>query len=313
MFEIKRYNQEYATEWNSFNAVSRQGTFLLDRNYMDYHSDRFHDHSLMFYLNWSLFAILPANEDGDYFHSHQGLTYGGLITNTAATAANIIKLFEELNEYLRVNGFKHVIYKCIPWIYHRIPSEEDLYGIYRSCNAHLISREISSTIDFTHALKWRRDRKYGINKAINNNIKIEANSNDFNGFWKVLCDNLMISHHVNPVHSLTEMQLLKSRFPNNIILYVARKDNEVIGGTVLYLTSNVVHSQYISANPEGKHLRVVDAIYNQILHQDFISYHYFDFGKSTEDKGHFLNESLIYQKEGFGGRGIIYDTYEWDL
>ena len=26
-----------------------------------------------------------------------------------------------------------------------------------------------------------------------------------------------------------------------------------------------------------------------------------------------LHDSLIYQKEGFGGRAVCYDTYEWTL
>ena len=37
---------------------------------------------------------------------------------------------------------------------------------------------------------------------------------------------------------------------------------------------------------------------------------YFDFGVSPEDGGAFLNEGLIFQKEGFGARSIVYDTYE---
>ncbi|MBQ6659691.1 MAG: GNAT family N-acetyltransferase, partial [Prevotella sp.] len=61
MFEIKRYNQEYADEWNQFVAQSKNGTFLFDRCYMDYHQDRFEDYSLMFYLDNKLYALLPAN------------------------------------------------------------------------------------------------------------------------------------------------------------------------------------------------------------------------------------------------------------
>ena len=35
--------------------------------------------------------------------------------------------------------------------------------------------------------------------------------------------------------------------------------------------------------------------------------------ESTENMGNVLNESLIFQKEGFGGRGVIYDIYEYNL
>ena len=43
---------------------------------------------------------------------------------------------------------------------------------------------------------------------------------------------------------------------------------------------------------------------------DFHGYKYFDFGTSNEDMGRYLNEGLIYQKEGFGGRAVCYDWYE---
>lgn len=33
---------------------------------------------------------------------------------------------------------------------------------------------------------------------------------------------------------------------------------------------------------------------------------------SAEDGGRYLNEGLIAQKEGFGGRTVVYETYELD-
>jgi len=47
-----------ADEWNAFVAKSKNGTFLFDRRYMDYHADRFSDHSLMCYHDGKLFAFL---------------------------------------------------------------------------------------------------------------------------------------------------------------------------------------------------------------------------------------------------------------
>ena len=62
MITVKRYTPENHQTWNEFVKQSRQGTFLFDRNYMDYHQDRFHDHSLMIYYKDKLYALLPANE-----------------------------------------------------------------------------------------------------------------------------------------------------------------------------------------------------------------------------------------------------------
>ncbi len=313
MFDIIRYSPERKSEWDGFVAQSKNGTFLFFRDYMDYHSDRFADHSLMFYAGGRLYALLPANIKDGVLHSHQGLTYGGLVMREDAAAAAVVTLFSELNAYLKAEGVSRVAYKSIPWIYHLQPSGEDLYALFKVCRARISARDISSTIILGDRIKWHRDRRYGVNKARRSGVSVHR-SDDLRAFWRVLDLNLGNKYGVKPVHTVEEMELLKSRFPDNIILYVAEKDGEVLGGTVLYVTGQVVHAQYISASPEGKRLRVIDAIYDVILNNDYAGFrHYFDFGKSTEDCGAILNENLIYQKEGFGGRGVCYDTYEWEV
>ena len=313
MFEIRRYNPLIdQTAWNQFVATSKQGNFLFDRNYMDYHSDRFSDYSLMVYRRGKLYAVLPANAQGSVLYSHQGLTYGGLITNEHATAEDICSTFRCLNELLRAEGFHKVVYKAIPHIYHRLPAEEDLYALFNVSHAKLIERNISSTVCLRHPLKWFRDRHYGANKARTEGITI-TESDDLEAFWKILEANLMQTYGAKPVHSLQEMQLLKSRFPNQIRLFAAMLNGQMLGGTLVYIMPTVVHTQYISASPEGKHLHALDLLFRHLLEVEFVDWPNFDFGTSNEDHGRALNEGLIYQKEGFGGRGVTYDTYEWEL
>lgn len=312
MFEIVRYTADKAKEWNQFVAESKNGTFLFDRHYMDYHSDRFQDYSLMFYRDGGLYALLPANREDNILWSHRGLTYGGIIMNAESTAARIQQLFRELNDYLRADGFIKVVYKPVPHIFHRIPSEEDIYSLFSVCDAKLIDRSISSTLILQYPLKWHRDRRYGINKAKAHDVTVDE-SQDLKGFWEVLTFNLRNKYDSCPVHSLEEIELLHDRFPQQIRLFTASKDGKVLGGTVLYITSTVVHTQYISANLEGKQWRVIDALFDYLLHECDWQQRYFDFGTSNEEDGRILVEPLIYQKEGFGGRGICYDWYEWTL
>ena len=47
MLKVRRYNTADATEWDEFVGKAKNATFLLKRGYMDYHSDRFTDCSLM--------------------------------------------------------------------------------------------------------------------------------------------------------------------------------------------------------------------------------------------------------------------------
>ena len=312
MFEIVRYTPERQAEWDEFVTQSKNGTFLFMRGYMDYHSDRFADHSLMFYLKEKLYALLPANSNGDTLQSHMGLTYGGLIMGTKTTATATVELFRQLNEHLRAEGFRHVTYKCVPWIYHQLPAEEDRYAIFRTCNARLAACEMASTIAVQQHLRWERLRRRGVKRAAEAGVTIER-STDYAAFWHVLEDNLLSRHNVRPVHTIDEILLLQSRFPDNIILYVAKKDDEVLGGIVLYITPQVVHAQYSSATPEGKQLGVLDALYDRIILHDYSNYPYFDFGISTTNRGTVLNDELIFQKEGFGGRGVCYEWYEWEL
>ena len=118
MFEIQRYSPDKAIEWNQFVVQSKNGTFLFDRRYMDYHSDRFIDHSLMIYKRGRLYALLPGNVPNGTFYSHQGLTYGGLIMNDRTTAADVVQIFRSLNVLLKQEGLDRVVYKPVPWIYH---------------------------------------------------------------------------------------------------------------------------------------------------------------------------------------------------
>ena len=93
---IEKYSSERALEWNSFIKNCRNSMFMFDRNYMDYHSDRFRDHSLMFFHENELFAVLPMNEKDDSFISHGGLTYGGLMVNEKMKQSTMIECIELL-------------------------------------------------------------------------------------------------------------------------------------------------------------------------------------------------------------------------
>ena len=313
MFEIRPYTEHHAAEWNSFVASSKNGTFLLDRRYMDYHADRFKDFSLMIYRRGKLYALLPCNIGQEQtIISHGGLTYGGLIMNEKATAKDILEVFKLLQEYLREHGCRKVVYKPVPWIYHMQPAEEDLYAIVELFGARLKERALSSTISRDVVNEWYRIRSNGSKKAQTDGIVVRE-SDEWATFWQILTDNLSHKYGLTPVHTIQEIRLLQSAFPQNIRLFAAYKEQEMLGGTVLYITPRVVHSQYISASETGKRLHALDLLFKEVINQSLKDHQYFDFGISTEEHGTILNENLIYQKEGFGGRGICYDIYEWEV
>ena len=313
MFDIRRYSADKADEWNAFVAASKNATFLFDRRYMDYHSDRFQDCSLMVYHKSSLYALLPANLKGNTLYSHQGLTYGGLLMSEKCKTATVRDVFISINDYLLQQGISCVIYKHIPWIYASLPSEEDLFALSNVCHASLVSRDVASVVMLDRRLSFSTLRKRGVKKAEKMGVVI-SEKQDCSEFWSLLERNLEERFGARPVHTLEEITLLKSRFPQHIRLFVASKDGRLVGGTLLYMDTQTAKTQYISANEEGKRVGALDLLFSQLIAQcekDGLSY--FDFGTSNLVTNDDLNDSLIFQKEGFGGRAVCYDTYEWVL
>lgn len=311
MITLRRYGPEDKENWNGFVEKSKNGTFLHNRDYMDYHSDRFRDFSIMVFRDNRLYALLPACVIGEEWISHAGLTYGGLLTDEKCTAAETLEIFHSLSLFLKESGFKKITYSPPPHIYHRLPAEEDLYALFRA-GAVLSVRKIASVVCQGNGIKWRNIRKSGIRKAVRSGISIEE-SNDFEGFWRVLENNLDGKYGAKPVHSLEEMIRLHALFPENIRLHTATLNGKTLAGVLVYKTREVAHCQYISANEEGKKSGALDLLFHHLLNVVYKETPYFDFGTSNEDRGKYLNESLIYQKEGFGGRAVCYDTYSINL
>lgn len=330
MISICRYTQNKQTEWDDFVKVSKNGTFLFLRSYMDYHSDRFQDHSLMFYNEKNrLIAVLPANgpsksplkgdilsnqlspfkgeRGGGLFHSHQGLTYGGFVLSPEIHISEVGELFRLTISYLKENGFCEWIYKQIPYIYHLIPSQEEDYWLWRynatlkACNMMTAIDLGNSEIDITSSRKrtyFNKLTRQGYTVAIDDNIR---------NFWPILENNLMERFGSRPVHSLSEIELLKQRFPDNIVCCTVKNpDGKTLAGTLLFITQQVVRTQYISASHEGKHTNALDYLMLTLIrhYKDNPEYRYFEFGTSMAEDGIHLNEGLILQKEGFGGRAV---------
>ena len=312
MFEIVRYTSAHHDAWNRYVAKARNATFLFYREYMEYHSDRFFDYSLLFYVGNHLHSILPAHAVGDMFCSHRGLTYGGLLMDEDVTTADVLVLFGELNDYLRQNGFHKVIYRNIPWVYHRLPAEEDLYAMFWKCGASLQQRMSGTVVFMDEHLRWRKDHRRRLKQAKAVGIRVERDAS-LAEFWPVLNDNLQRKFQAQSVHTLEEIELLKSRFPDNIIQYNAYADDQIVGGITFYVMGHVLHGQYSGTTDDGKRLGAMEAIYEQVMYQDYAHIRYLDFGTSNEQGGLVLNEGLIAHKEGYGGRTVMYDTYEWTL
>ncbi len=310
---IVRYEASYKKKWDDYVRQSKNGTFLLLRDYMDYHKDRFADHSLLF-LDESknnILALLPANQCENKLISHQGLTYGGLITDTNMTQTLMLTIFQTLLNFLTEMGMTQFIYKTIPNIYHRCPADEDHYALFLH-NAVLKRRDVLTVIDRSHPIQFQTRRKRQLKKSEPYQLIVKQ-TDDFPAYWKMLEQNLKERHRVTPVHTCAEITSLAKQFPDNIILFGCYDQQQLLAGVVVYETELVAHFQYIAASTEGKSAGALDWLFANLIQVIYANKRYIDFGISNEQEGRYLNTGLIDYKEGFGGRSVKHDHYQLEI
>ena len=309
---IEIYRPELASEWDAAVAATRNGTFLHMRGYMDYHADRFTDMSLLARDDRGrIVALLPANRSGDTLESHGGLTYGGWLMTLRADTIAMMQIWDEMTQLLRREGVKVVIYTPVPSIYHKYPAEEDIYALWRG-GGQIRSVQVSSTIDMSCPKGFDMAARRKVRKADKEGITA-ACSDDWSAYWAVLEKRLADSHGARPVHTVEEMMLLHSRFPENIRLFTATLDGEILAGSVMFYTDTVAHSQYLASSDVGYRLNAMPFLIDHIINNLPAGIRYFDFGTSNEDGGRYLNEGLIRQKCSFGARATAYTSYKIDL
>lgn len=308
---IERYTSADAELWNGFVATSKNGTFLHDRGFMEYHSDRFDDHSLIIRCKGQIIALLPADRLEDVLRSHGGLTYGGIVTGPGMSAAMMLDLVAALRHALRDAGITRLDYKAIPHLFHAYPAEEDIYALL-AAGARLVRTDLSSAVAIGRAPKMSKSKRQGAARARKAGLS-PCESDDFAGFWHLLNTRLAEAHDAAPTHSLDEINLLRSRFQNRIRLFTAETKNVPHGGIVVFDCGRAVHVQYMATTDEGRRDGALDLIVAHLLDCVYADRAWLNFGISTTDCGRVLNTGLARQKEMFGARSIVFQHYEWDV
>lgn len=311
MFEVLRYNDKLNKIWDNFINDSKNGLFMFYRSYLEYHKDRFEDCSIFFYDKSELIAVMPASIENDVLYSHGGLTFGGLVMGEKIKQHSALDCFEALKLFAKENNIRRIIYKAIPYIYFLQPAEEDLYCLFRN-NARLLKIEAATVINLVKPLKMPKGRKAQIARAKREGVIVEE-STDYSTFIQLENEVLKKYHNTETVHTGEEMSLLHSRFPEQIKLYVAKYNEKMIAGAVLFIYPHVVHTQYLAANDIAREIGALDYVIAMMIEKYRENKLWFDFGKSTEKNGMILNEGLITQKEGFGGRTSVYTTWELNI
>ena len=311
MITVRKYESTDKEHWNHFLENSRTNQFLLSRNFMEYHQDRFEDYSLMVFNEKALVAIFPANIKNNIVVSHSGLTFGGFIVAKDEATKNSIQYFVQLLKFISEHNIEKIIFKQSPAFYSSVSQDEIDYAMflldakmYRVDIAYAINQKLENKI------QYQERRRRAIKKAEKNGVEIKETT-DFSTFWnEILTPNLQSRFGVNPVHSLAEIELLSINNPNKIRQFEAWQNGVLMAGTTVFEMPTVAHAQYISASEEGRKNGAIDLLFHHLISSTFAHKEIFDFGIVNEAEGRKINMGLLDWKEGFGARAYAHRFYE---
>ncbi len=311
-YKIQIYTNSEKEAWNEFLLNCKNYHFMFNRDFMDYHSDRFEDFSLIFKDEKDkIVALLPGNIKDNIFYSHEGLSFGGFLIDKNFHTIDMVEIFSQMKVFLKNKNISKIIYKCIPVIYHKYPAQEDLYALFIN-EAILYRRDVSSSIYLDEGYVYSESKRRSINKAKKKGlICVEVDQPSL--VWGVIREVLKDNHNQCPIHNEIEIDLLKSKFPDNIKAYQCCLDDEIIAAVVTFETDRVVHTQYLACNTKGREVAALDYLIDFLINKNIKSAKIFNLGISNENEGKYLNIGLITQKERFGARAIIHDFYNVSL
>jgi hypothetical protein len=306
---VTRYDASRKADWDRFVDAGKNATFMFRRDYMDYHADRFDDHSLVVFKDAQIVGLLPANlRDVAAVCSHQGLTYGGFVLRRDVTLIAAVEIVQASLAYLHSQGINTLIYKRLPRFYNTLPDDEIDYALFL-LDAKLVRRDCSLVIACADRLPVRRDKKNKINKGGREGLTLSEETS-FAPFWReVLEPRLKERFGVKPVHTLEEITQLAAKFPQHIKQYSSYSASDIMAGVTIYETPTVAHMQYSAVTTAGERHSALDFLLDWLISHRYKDKRFFDFGICNEREGRAVNHGLLQSKEGFGARSVVHDFY----
>ena len=311
---VRRYGEQDAEAWDKLTLESWNGTFLHERRFLAYHADRFQDLSLVVEDDRErIIGVFPAAlhpQRTDTVVSHPGLTYGGVVHKGALRGAAMLEVLQDISGLYREMDLRYLRYKAIPYIYHTVPSGDDMYALFR-LGAVRYRCDLSAAIDLDSRQKPSKLRLRDLGKARRAGVSVAFGPEHLEPFWTVLEANLTTKYNTRPVHTLEEITYLQSRFPEQIRCIVGIVGHRVVAGVVLFQTPRVMHVQYSASTAEGNSVGASTAVMDYAMGKGIdLGARYFDFGVSNEQEGRILNEGLYRFKTSFGAGGVAQEFYE---
>jgi hypothetical protein len=305
---VIRYRDEMKESWDSFVAQAKNGSFLFMRNYMEYHRDRFDDHSLLFVSKAGVIACLPAHRIDDVLCSHRGLTFGGLVMHERIQLSQVMTIFDSLLDHMKSNGIRTLYYRHMPHPYHRLPAEEDIF-VLSGLGAKTVETKATCVVPAGIPVRYSQGIRRAVKRFATAGLTLRR-SFDFAAFIAHCETYLWRRRGARPVHTGAELEHLAALFPDNILLYVVERNSNFEGGLVVYRNAVCAKAQYVAQTTFGQEAQIMPAIYHHVSTKVLPTGTMFDLGPSNDPATGLLDESLHWYKESFGARTILLSSYQ---
>ena len=310
---VEPYAARDEAAWDALVAAGPMATFLHSRRFLGYHGDRFEDASVVVRdAKGGLAGVLPAAldpSDPQVAVSHPGATYGGIVHLGGLNGDRARDALEAICAHYAQRGLRALRYKPVPHVYHRSPSQDDLWAL-GELGAERTAWELSCAIDLAARRPPATRRARSLAKAARAGVAVDDDAGGLRTLWPVVEEALARRHGARPVHSVAEIEDLQARFPDRVLSVVARLDGDPVAGTVLFATDTVLHTQYLAAAEAGARVGALDAVIEHaIALARRRSARYFDLGPSSAGGSRGLLDGLYRYKTEFGGGGVIHEQY----
>lgn len=305
---LTRYGEADRARWDDFVGEARNAHFFFRRDYLDYHGDRFEDHSLMLWRGKRLWAVLPAHRDGGALVSHAGLSFGGLVIGAGTRYADVVAFFDLLGEHMRGSGMAGLNYRRAPLPYWRAPGGEDLLELSRR-GARRIDVKVGAAVAPVGPIAIGRTCRQELNRA--RGAGLEVRPDTIEAAWPLVIEMLERRHGAHPVHSLEEICLLRDRFPGNIVARSVFSGPDRLATVVLFVSASAAKMQYFGYRPESSRWGAPELLDQALIDEARRGGRWLDLGTSMEPGTGELQAQLHATKEDCGARMILCETYEW--
>ena len=313
---IEIYKSEYNRIWDDFvMGSSRNGGIFTERKFLSYHGDnKFIDKSLLFFKNDELFAVFPAAEvstdDGLGIVSHPGSSNGGIIYSKYAKTKDTLEILELLIDYYKKEKYGFVEIRLNEPIFDN-PSSDEIRYLFWHRGFEVKTKELSSCVKLDKGSSWyklgRKKNKTDINNLKRQGFSV-SQSDSAKEIYNIIKSNLNRRYNKNPTHSLEELSLLKSLYPDRIHFWKVSKEDVIAAVVVSFVVNKKgVHDFYIAQSELFEKVNVMPLLFYSIFeyYRDK-GFEWYNFGISS--RGDWIKWGILEFKERMGGRATIRES-----